>query len=68
MSGAMSAHPRRQGQKERISVPKRMVPPSGPGPRPLTAEEDERRLQGLRILARMIVMHHIAGQERTTAA
>ena len=48
-------------------MPKSMVPRGGPVPRPLTAEEDALRLQGLRILARMIVMHHIASQEGTIA-
>ena len=63
----VTAHPRRTGQKEGFFMPKHMVPRRGPGPRPLTAEEDEQRLRGLRILARMIVMDIIASQERTTA-
>ena len=56
------------GQKEGFSMPKSMVPRRGPVPRPLMADEDARRLQGLRTLARIIVRHHITCQEQVIAS
>ena len=41
---------------------------SRPVPRPLTADEDARRLQGLRIRARIIVRHPITCQEQVIAS
>ena len=48
-----------------LPMPGLMVNHGAPAPRQLTREEDAQRIEGLRILARIIVHHHHARHARS---